>query len=72
MSHRSGYRGRMSPKRHTGYGVWDISRQVARRVQQERERVESPSFALKRMAEWAPLPPKVVSPTSREKRPWAA
>jgi hypothetical protein len=42
----------MRPKHsHTGYGVWNITRQVARRIQREREAVESP-----------PLRPWLLSP----------
>lgn len=32
----------MKAKRRTGYGVFDLTRQVARRIQQEWESVESP------------------------------
>jgi hypothetical protein len=44
----------MNPKRRTGYGVWDITRQVARRLQQERELVESPAWPLQRVLPFTP------------------
>jgi hypothetical protein len=34
--------------------VWDITRQVARRIQQEREQVESPAWPLQRVVPFTP------------------
>ena len=47
----------MKAKRRTGYGVFDISRQIARRVQREWEMVESPPrLPMSLTAELIPLP----------------
>lgn len=69
----------MNSKRHTGYGVFDITRHVARRLQQEWEAVESPprrsvgSDALPFGRFW-PLTVAISSerPPEKEKRPLAA
>ena len=42
MSQPRVYLARMNSKRRTGYGVYDITRQIARRLQQEWEVVECP------------------------------
>jgi hypothetical protein len=64
----------MRPKHsHTGYGVWNITRQIARRIQQEREAVESPP-----LLPWLLSPVQVYAPPldrmphKTEKRPLAA
>jgi hypothetical protein len=60
----------MNSKRRTGYGVYDITRQVARRLQQEWEMVENPG-----PARWElPLTVAISSerPPEKEKRPLAA
>ena len=59
----------MNPKRRTGYGVWDITRQVARRIQLERERVESPAWPLPRVLPFSvvPRPPTQPRPPERQR-----
>jgi hypothetical protein len=73
------YRGRMNSKRRTGYGVYDITRQVARRLQQEWEAVENPPhFGVLAGARFPtgprPLAVAISSepPREKEKRPLAA
>ena len=62
----------MKAKRRTGYGVFDISREVARQIQQEWEMVESPPRPPMRLtAEVIPMPPPEDHPKI-EKRPLAA
>lgn len=69
----------MNSKRHTGYGVYDITRHVARRLQQEWEMVENPSRPallgpLDRGHWELPLTVAISSerPVEKEKRPLAA
>lgn len=69
----------MNSKRRTGYGVYDITRQVARRLQQEWEMVENPPrlalLAHLEPARWVlPLTVAISSerPPEKEKRPLAA
>jgi len=69
----------MNSKRRTGYGVYDITRQVARRLQQEWEMVENPPrialLANAGRARWGlPLTRAISSerPPEKEKRPLAA
>jgi len=64
----------MRPKHsHTGYGVWDITRQVARRVQQEWEAVESPPRPPLLMLPVCPRPVGRDDATRKtERRPLAA
>jgi hypothetical protein len=62
----------MKTKRRTGYGVFDISRQVARRIQKEWELVESPPRPPMRLtAEAIPMSPPDDRPGT-EKRQLAA
>lgn len=62
----------MKTKRRTGYGVFDISRQVARRIQQEWEMVESPPRPPMRLtAEVIPMP-SIDHSKKYEKRAMAA
>lgn len=75
MSHPVEYRrGTMRPRHsRTGYGVWDLSRQVARRVQQEWETIESPPWPATLLAAPAgELPPPPPLPQPTERRPLAA
>ena len=79
VSHAGAYSARMNSKRRTGYGVYDITRQVARRLQQEWEMVENPPrlalLANPGPAHWElPLTLAISSerPPGREKRPLAA
>jgi hypothetical protein len=46
-----------SSKRRTGYGVYDLTRQVARRLQQEWEMVETPPRPARLEAQVIPLSP---------------
>jgi hypothetical protein len=69
----------MNSKRRTGYGVYDITRHVARRLQQEWEMVENPPrlalLANPGPARWGlPLTVAISSerPVEKEKRPLAA
>jgi hypothetical protein len=69
----------MNSKRRTGYGVYDITRQVARRLQQEWEMVENPPrlalLANPAAACWdLPMAVAILSeqPPGKEKRPLAA
>lgn len=65
----------MKEHSHTGYGVWDITRKMARRVQQDWDAVESPPRSAELMGSdgkvimFAPPPPP---PTPQETRPLAA
>lgn len=54
----------MKTKRRTGYGVFDLSRQVARRIQQEWDMVESPrrQAPMSQSTEVSPLPPRDEQP----------
>ena len=61
MSHAWAYRGAMNSKRHTGYGIYHLTRQVAQRIQREWEAVESPV----RPAHWGE-----VIPFPRSDAPW--
>ncbi|MBL9213203.1 MAG: hypothetical protein JNL92_22260 [Opitutaceae bacterium] len=69
----------MNSKRRTGYGVYDLTRHVARRLQQEWEMVESPPrlalLAQPGPRRWElPLAVAISSerPVEKEKRPLAA
>lgn len=75
LSHPVGYRSATMRPRHsrTGYGVWDLSRQVARRVQREWETIESPPWPPTLLAAPpCPLPPPPPLPNRTERRPLAA
>jgi len=61
MSHAPAYRAIMNSKRHTGYGIYYLSRQIAQRIQQEWEAVESPT----RPAHWGE-----IIPFPRSGAPW--
>ena len=69
----------MNSKRRTGYGVFDLTRHVARRLQQEWEMVENPPrralLVDSACARWE-LPLTAASsserPVEKEKRPLAA
>ena len=69
----------MNSKRRTGYGVVDLTRHVARRLQQEWEMVENPPrralLADSARGRWElPLTVAISSerPVEKEKRPLAA
>ncbi len=65
----------MHAKRRTGYGIFDISRQVAPRVQAEWEMVEQPGRSSLPHITGGVLPPVVAPQAERrrtEKRPLAA
>lgn len=69
----------MNSKRRTGYGVYDITRHVARRLQQEWEMVENPPRPVllgpPGRGRWQlPLTVAISSerPVEKEKRPLAA
>ena len=69
----------MNSKRRTGYGVYDITRHVARRLQQEWEMVENPPrpvlLGSPGRGRWElPLTVAISSerPVEKEKRPLAA
>jgi len=69
----------MNSKRHTGYGVYDITRHVARRLRQEWEAVENPPRPAwpsnPGHGRWErPLTRAISSerPVEKEKRPLAA
>ncbi len=64
----------MKAHRRTGYGVFDISRQIARRVQSEWEMVEQPDRppALHFAAAVIPVARPAEPNRRREKRPLAA
>ena len=64
----------MTPKHsHTGYGVWNITRQVARRIQQEREAVESSPLLPWLLSSVHVYAPSLdLKPHKTEKRPLAA
>ncbi len=62
----------MNPKRRTGYGVFDISREIARRVQKEWEMVESPARPPRLTPLMIPLPRPDPALPKGEKRPLAA
>ncbi len=62
----------MKAKHRTGYGIFDLSRQVARRVQAEWDMVEQPNPPPMRLtSEFFPRPAS-TQPPRPEKRPLAA
>lgn len=61
-----------SPKKLTGYGTFDLSRQIARRVQREWEMVESPSRQSWPLLAAFSRPVLHPAPMPKEKRPLAA
>ncbi len=62
----------MKAKRRTGYGVFDLTRQVARRIQQEWENVESPPrLHMRPLGAVESTQPK-HPPAKSEKQPLAA
>lgn len=62
----------MSPNRKTGYGVFDLTRQVARRVQAEWEAVENPPRPPHLFRPAAPSPAVSLPPRPRPRPPLAA
>jgi hypothetical protein len=62
----------MNSKRRTGYGVYDLSRQVARRLQQEWEAVECPSRPAGWSAKIIVLPRPDRHPARIQRQPLAA
>ncbi|MEI6465553.1 MAG: hypothetical protein WCQ89_12580 [Verrucomicrobiota bacterium] len=51
-----------SSKRRTGYGVYDLTRQIARRLQQEWEMVETPPHPARFDANVIPMsPPRPIA-----------
>jgi hypothetical protein len=62
----------MNPKRRTGYGVYDISRQIARRLQQEWEMVERPATTTRPIAVVIPFPRPGDTWPPKDRRPMAA
>jgi hypothetical protein len=63
----------MNLRHRTGYGVYDLSRQVARRLQQEWEAVESPAaFRRPAAADGERIRIGREKTAGKEKRPLAA
>lgn len=59
MSQLKGYCSRMKAKRtHTGFGLYDLSRQIARRRQRAADILEN----------WPPRPPMALTPESEHLR----